>query len=114
MSSGTSILKIGKFLQRNPRTIKKHFTNTTLKTRKDKGVRKSISPLDKINLKRDLFKNPNKTSANYFSALGIPLPSIATRCSILNEFAKCKKAFYKPVLKKIAQRKTLYLGQNLS
>merc|ERR1711991_527872 len=81
--------------------------------------RKSISPLDKINLKRDLFKNPNKTSANYFSAMGIPLPSIATRCSILNEFAKCKKAFYKPVLKKSHKEKRFtwaktYLKQDFS
>ena len=48
-------LILQKKISRDPRTIRKYLNNITPKQRKDKGVRRVVSSLDKRNLKQNFF-----------------------------------------------------------
>ena len=83
------------------------------KTREKSGVsRRVISQI-----KREINRNPLRTSKQVFEAVGMVNVPKSTRCLILQRIAKCKKPLVRPPLKQVHREKRLewakkYLKQN--
>ena len=101
LSEGCSTLEIAKILGRDHRTIKRFVANTqkSRKKRVEKKPRK-LTAKDLRRIKREATRNPLSSSAVIFQNCNLPGVPRSTRCSVLREMAKVRKAEIRPPLNK--------------
>ncbi|MEM9078998.1 MAG: transposase [Bacteroidota bacterium] len=111
LANGLCVLDLAKELGRDRRTVESYVKRPNIEARKDKGKRRQISARDKRKLRRQLFREPNDTSASIFQKAGVAKMSRATRCSVLNEMAKNIKPISRPPLNETHKQKRLVWAQ---
>lgn len=102
LAEGCSTLKIAKLLRRDHRTIKRFIQNSQQgrKKRVEKPRRK-ITAHELRKIKRETAKMPFATSLAIFQSCNITGVPRSTRCAILRDMAKVRKAEKRPPLNKI-------------
>lgn len=101
IAEGCSSLKIAKLLKRDHRTIKRFIQNSQQghKKRVEKPRRK-ITARELRKVKRAAAKMPLATSLAIFQSCNITGVPKSTRCAILRDMAKVRKAESRPPLNK--------------
>lgn len=101
LSEGCSTLEISKILGRDHRTIKRFAANSQQgrKKRVEKKRRK-LTAKDLRRIKRESARNPLSSSAVIFQNCNLPGVPRSTRCSVLRDMAKVRKAETRPPLNK--------------
>ena len=101
LAEGCGTLEIAKSLKRDHRTIKLFIANSQQgrKKRVEKKRRK-INAHDLQKIKCEASKQPFASSSAIFQSCNIPGVSKSTRCAILRDIAKVRKAERRPPLSK--------------
>ena len=106
LSEGCSSVEIAKLLKRDHRTIKRFLANSQQgrKKRVEKRRRK-ITPHELRRIKREAARKPLATSRAIFQSCNMSEVPRSTRCSILRDLAKVRKAEKRPPLNKTHKTK---------
>ena len=88
LGKGQKIPEIAKNSKRDVRTIKKFLKIQKKPKRKDKNVKRVVSPRDIRKIERQLCKTPFETSKNIFEKAALSVSSRSSRCRILKEISK--------------------------
>ena len=101
LSEGCSTLEIAKILGRDHRTIKRFVANSQ-QCRKKRGEKKrrKLTAKDLRRIKHKATRNPLSSSAVIFQNCNLPGVPRSTRCSVLRDMAKVRKAETRPPLNK--------------
>jgi len=101
LSEGCSTLEIAKILGHDHRTIKCFVANSqqSHKKRVEKKRRK-LTAKDLRRIKREAIRNPLSSSAVIFQNCNLPGVPRSTRCSVLRDMAKVRRAETRPPLNK--------------
>lgn len=101
LSEGCNSLEIAKILGRDHRTIKRFAANSQQgrKKRAEKGRRK-LTANDLRRIKREASRKPLSSSSAIFRNCNLSGVCRSTRCSVLRDMAKIKKAQSRPPLTK--------------
>ena len=83
LSERKSLVDLAKELGRDRRTLSSFVKNPNTKSRKDKDLRRKLSPRDLRKIRRQVMKQPCNTSAAIFDKAGVPSVSRQTRCNVL-------------------------------
>ena len=90
---GRSTLEIAKILGRDHRTIKRFVANSQQGRKKRvEKKRRTLIAKDLRRIKREATRNPFSSSAVIFQNCNLPGVSRSTRCSVLRDMAKVRKA----------------------
>ena len=106
LSEGCSSLEIAKLLTRDHHTIKRFMANSQqgCKKRVEKRRRK-ITPHELRRIKHEAARKPSATSCAIFQNCDMSGVPRSTRCSILRDLAKVRKAEKRPPLNKTHKTK---------
>lgn len=101
LAEGCSSLEIAKLLKRDHRTIKRFVTNSQQGRRKRvEKKRRKITAHELRKIKREVAKMPFATSSTIFQSCNVTGVSKSTRCAVLRDMAKVRKAEKRPPLNK--------------
>ena len=108
LSEGCNTLEIAKILGCDHRTIKRFVANSQQgrKKRVEKKRRK-LTAKDLRRIKREATRNPLSSSSVIFQNCDLPGVPRSTRCSVLRDMAKVRKAETRPPLNKTHKLKRL-------
>ncbi|CAL9698388.1 unnamed protein product [Knipowitschia caucasica] len=101
LAEGCSTPEISKILSRDHRTIKRFVANSQQGRKKRVETKRcKVTAIDMRRIKREATRNPLSSSAVIFQNCNLPGVSRSTRCSVLRDMTKVRKAEKRPPLNK--------------